>query len=69
MMYVAGCPMVKKSLKIHSAVSTEYRRVTNGQTSCDSIVHAAQHRAVKTANSDICVLVIPALVRSLFVPL
>ena len=46
--------MVKKNnLRIHSAVSTEYRRVTNRQTnretSCDGIVRAMHmRRTVKT---------------------
>jgi len=44
--------MVKKILRICSAVLTEYRRVTDGQTdgqtSCDNIVRAMHtRRAVK----------------------
>jgi len=38
-----------KRLMIRLAVSTQYRRVTDGQTSCDSIFRAMHaHRAVKT---------------------
>jgi len=39
----------EKSLMIRVTVLTEYRRVTDGQTSCDSIVHAVCMRlTVKT---------------------
>ena len=45
---VTELPGSKKKLSICSAVSTEYRRVTDGQTSCDGIVLAMHaRRAVK----------------------
>jgi len=49
-----GYLMVNK-LRICSAVSTEYRRVTDGQTSCDGIVRAMHtRRAVKMSTSCCC---------------
>jgi len=47
-----------KNLRICSAVSTEYRRVTNGQkkqTSCDSVVRAMHTRhMVMNINYTVC---------------
>jgi len=45
-------PDGEKSLKIRKTLSTEYRRVTDRQTSCDSIVRAMNTRRVlKTHDS------------------
>jgi len=50
---MVGLPDGEKTLMICLAISTENRRVTDGQTSCYSIVRAMHTRcAVKTVNRD-----------------